>query len=125
MALSDPQSITIGSAISLARTSTGLTSAEYRSADGNTVLTVSHTRFLKKGTREPRIRTTIKVTVRTVAADPLTSENFYTDSTDYLTFDRPEIGFTETALINQFTGLSGLLTANTNAVLKKILATES
>lgn len=42
MALADPQSITVGSAVSLPRTLTDRTSAEYTSADGTISLLVSH-----------------------------------------------------------------------------------
>ena len=59
MALTDPQSVTLGSAISLPRITTGPNSAEYKSADGMATMFISHSRFVRRGER--RIRSLVRV----------------------------------------------------------------
>ncbi len=123
MALSDPQSVTLGSAISLPRITTGTMSAEYKAADGNATLYISHSRYVSKG--EARIRSLVKVTRRKISTDVLTDVKSYIDSSISITINRPEVGFTEAELLELVTGSSTWLTASTNANAKKVLGTES
>jgi hypothetical protein len=123
MGLADPQSVTLGSAISLPRVVTGATNATYRAADGLAAMEVTQTSFIRKG--EPRSRSLVKVTRRKISTDVLTDVKSYIDATIYVTFDRPDIGFTEAELIELLTGVNTNLTASTNANLKKVLGRES
>jgi hypothetical protein len=118
MALSDPQSVTIGSAISLPRIVTDDMSATYRAADGNADLFITHTSGKNR-------RSVVRINRRKVAADPLTAVNTYANATATLTITRPEVGFTEAELVELITGLTTWLTAGTNANAKKILGLES
>lgn len=123
MAFSDPQSVTLGSAISLPRTVTGTMNADYKSADGNTTLSIAHTRYTRRG--ETRIRSLVKVTRRKISTDVLTDVKSYIEAPINVTIDRPEVGFTEAELLELVTGVSTWLTASTNANAKKVLVTES
>lgn len=119
MALADPQSVTLGSAVSLPRTTTGNTSAEYTSADGAASLLVSHQ--VVKGRR----RSLIKVTRKKVSTDPLTDVKSEIGAVINISIDRPGVGFTEGELIELATGAFTWNTASTNANLKKVLGLES
>lgn len=117
MALSDPQSITIGSAISLPRVITADRSSVYQSGDGVTTLSVS------QSLSSTRLRTLCRVDRLVVAADPITAVNKSVKGSMYLVSDFPlaNFGFSEADKIAIFTGLTGNLTASTNANLKAIL----
>lgn len=119
MALADPQSITIGSAVSLPRTLTGSTQAEYTNADGSIGLLVSHQ--VKNGRR----RTLVKANRKKVSTDPLTDVKSEIGSVINISIDRPNVGFTEAELIELVTGATTWMTAGTNANLKKVLGLES
>ncbi len=123
MAFSDPQSVTLGSAISLPRITTGANNADYKSADGGTTLSILHSRYTRRG--EARIKSLVKVTRRKISTDVLTDLKSYIEAPINITIDRPEVGFTEAELLELVTGSSTWLTASTNANAKKILATES
>lgn len=111
MAYSDPQSVTIN-AIStpLPRTSSGLHSGEFTSADGNVKLTVSHT---GKG---KRTRHLVRLDIAKVAADPLiAAQNLrYTMSVQLVT-DVPLVGYTVTEQKNVVKALTDWLSASTDA----------
>lgn len=123
MAFADPQSVTLGSAISLPRVTTGANDASYKSADGNTTLNIAHTRYVRRG--ESRIRSLVKVERRKISTDVLTDVKSYISAPINITIDRPEVGFTEAELLELVTGSSTWLTASTNANAKKVLGTES
>lgn len=118
--LADPQVITIdGTAHSCAKISQGTESALYRNGDTTVVFRTSHQH--NKG----RTRSMVRVDQSKIAEDPLTAENMRLGTGIYLVIDKPDIGFSETEIVNIYTGLAALLTASTNAVLKKLIGGES
>lgn len=119
MALADPQSITVGSAVSLPRTETGATQAKYTSADGTISLLVSHQQV--KGRR----RSLSKASRTKVSTNVLTDVKSEIGAVINISIDRPAVGFTEAELIELCTGAFTWLTASTNANLKKVLGMES
>ncbi len=120
MALADPQSVNIGGAISLPAVSVGPTQTNYTSADGTVTLTVNQS--IGKDT----INTMVRVDKTVIAADPISTANKSLTGSVWFVFKFPikNFGFTEADKIAIFTGLSGQLTASTNAVLKQVLAAQ-
>lgn len=89
----DPQSISVsGAAKSMPRVSVGGNSAVYKTADGNLTYTISHA-------YGKRIRRTVRLDSRKVAADPLLDgvSRPYSMSA-YIVVDHPDIGFTNAEL---------------------------
>lgn len=120
MALADPQSLTIGSALTLPRTGTGVGSGFFQTADGNVKLSVAH-----QYAKNRRIRRTVRVDHRKIAADPLvTAQNLQYSSSVYVVVDQPEVGYSVTDLTQVVTGLTTWLTASTNANTIKVLGAE-
>lgn len=117
MAFADPQSVTIdGTAVSLPRTGLSLTEGDFRSEDGNTTLTVAHT----KGKRNRHL---VKVQVSSIVADPLVPATMIPVSySAHLVIDGPLQGVTNDQLQKLATGLSAWATV---ANLKKLVASES
>jgi hypothetical protein len=119
MALSDPQSVTIGTAISVPRTGSGLNLGAFTSADGNTGLAVSH-QYGK------RTRRTARVNFSKIAADPLISaQNIKYSASAYIVLDVPVTGFSAAEQLQIITGLTTWLTASTNANAVKVIGGES
>jgi len=119
VALADPQSITIGSAISLGRTQDDAGTSLYRSADLLTLETVS-----AQITKAKRLRSTLRVDLTKVAADPISAVNTSLTGTVSVVFDFPNFGFSDTDKTNMWSGINTQLTASTNLVLLKILHLE-
>jgi len=119
MALTDPQSITVGTAVSLPRVRTDNTAAEYTSSDGVISLLVSHQ--VAKGRR----RSLAKAGRKKVSTDPLTDVKSEIGAVINISIDRPNVGFTEAELIELVTGAFTWMTTGTNANLKKVLGLES
>lgn len=119
MALTDPQTMTVGSAVTLPRIRTGNTDAEYVSSDGVVSLLVSHQNG--KGRR----RSLAKAGRKKVSTDPLTDVKSEIGAVINISIDRPSVGFTEAELIELVTGAFTWMTASTNANLKKVLGLES
>lgn len=118
--LTDPQIITIDSTQhSCAKISIGQESALYRNGDTTVSLRTSHQH--NKG----RTRSMIRVDQSKIAADPITEANVRLAAGVYLVIDKPDVGFSEAEIVNIFAGLNTLLTASTNAILKKLIAGES
>lgn len=121
MALADPQSVTIGSAVSLPRTGSGLNAGAFTSSDGNAKLEISH-----QFSRNSRVRRTARLTHRKIAADPLAADrNLEYSMTTYVVFDVPLVGYTVAEAVQVGTGLTTWLTASTNANMTKVLGGES
>jgi hypothetical protein len=120
MALTDPQSVTIGaSTIALPRVNTGNNSSSYKSADSTTEL-VASSQYGR------RTRRTIRINSNKLAADPLiTTQNVRLSGSVYLVFDFPDVGFTATEQSDIYKGLAGTLSASSYAVLAKLLGGES
>lgn len=122
MAYSDPQSVTINAvAISTPRTSTGLNSSEYKSADGNTKLVISH----QYGRRNRRA---IRLQVKKIVVDPLiTSANVEVSSSITLVVDAPLAGYTAAELKLVVDGFISYLSAGTGTAntINKLLGGEN
>lgn len=119
MALADPQSVTIGSAVSLARVLTGEQNATYLSADGTKSLTVSHR--ITRGRRT----TLVRIGSKKISTDVLTDTKSEIEAVMNITFNRPNVGFAEAELIELATGGTTWLSAGTFANTKRVLALES
>lgn len=120
MALSDPQSITIGgSAVTLPRTVTEPTGSKYSSADGKYVLTVSH----QAGRRN---RTIVRIDQNKISTSPLTDVKQKASEAVYLLIDKPLDGvFTPDEVLDSVKALVGALSASTYALTTKVIGGES
>lgn len=119
MAYADPQSVTIGSALSLPRTGSGVNTGTFTKDDGTAQLTVSH-QYGK------RIRRTARVNYSKIVADPLiTGTNLRLSSSVYVVLDVPVNGFTVAEQVQIITGLTTWLTASTNANATKLAGGEA
>lgn len=122
MAFADPQSVTIGSAISLPRVGQSFNSGAFTSADGTTNLRVYQT-SVGKG---KRYRRTARVDYAKIVADPLiTGTNLRISGAVFVTLDVPVNGFTVAEQVQIITGLTTWLTASTNANATKLVGGES
>jgi len=118
MAYSDPQSVTIGSALSLPRTGQGVGTGTFTKDDGTAQLVVSHA-------NGRRVRRTARVNFSKVAADPLvTGTNLRLSASAYIVIDVPVNGFTVAEQVQIITGLTTWLTASTNANATKLVGGE-
>jgi hypothetical protein len=122
MAVSDPQSVTIGAdTISLPRTGQAVDSGVFTSSDGNTRLTIQH-----QSTKGGRFRRVIKLDHSIVAADPfVTTVNAKYSETVYMVVDVPAVGFTQAQELDLYKGLATMLSASTYALATKFLGGES
>jgi hypothetical protein len=120
MAFADPQSVTIATvAISLPRTSTGVGSSVYTSADGLTVLTPS-------SSYGKRTRRSLRLTSSKIAADPFTSGiNQSYSMSAYLVLDTPILGYTPTEQLDVAEGLLTYLSASSYAAVVKLIGGEN
>lgn len=118
--LADPQSITIsGTASSLPRTSTGVNSATYMSADGNVIEDYSHT-------YGKRIRRMAGVRLNKVAPDPLISaQNIKYSARFYIVMDEPITGFTVAERKALIDGFFAQLNASSGAMITSFLGGQS
>jgi hypothetical protein len=117
--LADPQSVTIGSAISLPRTGASINEGAFTSADQAVVMTVQHQ-------YKTRTRRQVRVDQQKIVADPLfATQNKRVSASAYLVVDVPQSGFSQAEVLALVTGLLTNLTATSNANLTKILAGES
>lgn len=117
--LADPQSITIGgTAISLPRTGSDKTSADYTSADGNTLVRV------QQSTTKDARNTVISLKTNKIAADPITAVNSRKSQFITIAFRGPLDGFSVAEIKDQLVGLANALTASSAALTTKILSGE-
>lgn len=115
----DPQTLTIGSALSLPRIGTGLNTGVFQTSDGLVKFSLDH----KIG---KRTRHTVRVDLSKVAADPLiAAQNLRYSMSGYFVLDVPPQGFSVTEQLNLITGLTGNLAASTNANWTKFIGGES
>lgn len=106
MAFSDPQTVTINTVDKTCnRISTSGMKSVYQTADEEVKLTISHQEA--KG----RTRRMVRLDQRTVATDPLSSENEYKTLSAYLVIDEPEYGFTDTLIDYLVQALTGFLSS--------------
>ncbi|DAD51387.1 TPA_asm: coat protein [ssRNA phage Zoerhiza.2_20] len=122
MALSDPQTVTIsGTAIPLPRTFAEGDESAYTSADGLVKLSISHT-LAKQG----RARRLLRIDHSKLTSDPFKpSENVKVNMANYVVFDVPPAGYTNTEILAVYTGFKNLYTASTDAMITKLLGGES
>lgn len=119
MAFADPQSLTIaGTATSLPRVGSALNAGTFQSNDGNVRLAVS-------SSYGKRVRRTIRVQHRKVAADPLTAQNVNYEMTCYLVTDAPLVGYTVAQQKDIVDALVAYLSASTGAKVTQLLGGEN
>lgn len=113
----DPQSITIDAvATSLPKVSASGRTGVYESADGNLMLTISHT----NGKRQ---RSVVRIDHKKVGSDPLNpTTNKPYGSSVYLVVDQPVVGYTDAELKSIAKGLTALVN---DAFLTRFLGQES
>lgn len=117
MALTDPQSFTIGTvpgAVSVNRVYTGSDQGKFQNADQSVVYKVG-------STYGNRIRRTARLEYSKIAADPITSVNSRKGATVIITIDQPQDGFSVTELKDLYLALTNNLEASTNAMLLALL----
>jgi len=121
MALSDPQSVTIGGvANSLPNTGRGLDTAIYTKDDGNVRLRVTH------NPGKTRVRRSMRLDFQKIAADPLLAGvNRVESMSAFVNIDVPTIGLTVTEQKDTVKGLIAALTASSDALLIKFIGGES
>lgn len=119
VAFSDPQSVTIGSAISLPRTGQGVDVGAFTSNDQAVDLTIQHQ-------YKTRTRRQFRVDQQKIVTDPLFStQNKRVSASAYLVVDIPQSGFSPAEVQSIVTGLITNLTASSNANLIKFIGGES
>lgn len=121
MALSDPQSVTIGTTpgtVSVPRIVDNPTSSVYQTSDGTVIATV--------GTLTgKRRRTSIRIDLSKISADPFTPAiNRKLTASAYIVVDSPLTGFTVTELKDLSLGVATWMTAGSSANLVKALGGE-
>jgi len=115
----DPQSVTIGSALSLPRIGSGLNSGVFQTADGLAKMSVTHV-------NGKRNRHTARIDLAKVAADPLiAAQNLRYSASFYVVLDVPTVGFSVGEQISLITGLTGNMAATSNANWTKFIGGES
>lgn len=121
MAFSDPQSITIsGVTTSLPRVNSGQRSGEFSSSDGLIDLLASHSHS------RDRIRRVLRINHSKVTADPfIPAQNREVSMSNYMVFDVPLVGYTNTEVKAVYTGFKTLYTATSDALIDKLLGGES
>lgn len=120
MAFTDPISIDIGAgAVSVPRTSSGVGTSTYTSADGGIIITPSHA----YGRRTRRV---IRLDLAKVSADPLIpANNQRVTASVYTVFDLPATGYSAADMRSAYNGLKTYLAASTDAALIKFLGGEN
>lgn len=113
---SDPQSVTISGANSLARTGISGNSGTFSKDDGTVSLSIAHSK-----SKANRVRSTARVDFSKIVADPLvTGTNLRLSASVYIVLDKPLNGFTVAEQVQLITGLTTWLTASTNANATKL-----
>lgn len=122
MAMPDPITVTIGgTAYSLARIQTGTTEGKFQDISKKVTLS-----FTPTVTRAKRTVVAARLTVRKVTTDPLVSTtNVEVSQTATVAFNLPSAGFSMDECVDVFSALTGMLSANTNSQLKKLIGQES
>jgi hypothetical protein len=120
MSFSDPLSVTIGGVTtSLPQIGVGENRAEYRSGDGLITVSASHN-------YGKRVRRMLRLDTSKLAADVFRDDvNVEQSMSMYMVFDLPEYGYTPAEALSVYTGYKGLITANTDLLITKLLGGES
>ena len=120
MALTDPQSITVGADVrTLPRTSTGTSASTYTDVDNGVEFIVS------RQVTSKRARTSIRINKDKIAADPITAVNTQLSASVFIVFDAPPTGFTRAELKDLGLALGSWMSASTAANLLKVLGGEN
>jgi hypothetical protein len=107
----DPQSVTIGTAQSLARTGISGNAGSFTKDDGTVTLSIAHSK-----SKRNRVRSTARVDFSKIVADPLvTGTNLRLSASVYIVLDKPLNGFSVAEQVQLITGLTTWLTATSNA----------
>jgi hypothetical protein len=121
MALADPQSVTIGSAVSLPRIGQSIDSGVFQSADGLVTATVSHSK-----TNGKRRRTVVRLDHRKIAPTPFDSSvNAEYSMSTYTVIDWPSVGYTVAEAKQVVDGLTNYLLSGTPSITSKVLGREA
>lgn len=124
MSFTDPLSVTFAAplpvgAVSLPKISSGGFASEYASADKLVKVTASH-QFGK------RQRDLLRIDYSKISADVfLPDTNVSQSMAFYLVFDRPLVGFSNAEAKAVYNGFKGAFTASTDALIDKLLGSES
>lgn len=120
MALSDPQTITIGGVTSsLPRVSTQGNKSLYTSADGLITLSLAHA-------GSNRIRRVVRVDHAKITADPfIPAQNRRVSMSNYIVFDVPSVGYTLAEAQAVWTGFKTQVTASSDALIVALLGGQS
>lgn len=118
----DPQGITVTGlgTLSLPRvgSKTPTTLGQFATADGNGVIQV------KQDQTAARFRREYRFTQKKVAPDPISAVNKEVSASVVLVIDEPKWGFSDTELLNIYTGLVASLSATSNAKIVQLLGGE-
>lgn len=122
MALTDPQSVTIGTdALTLPRTGSGNFSGSFASADGATKLTISH-ETAKRG----RTRHLAKLENKKVVSDPLIpAQSVQAAISVHTVIDTPAVGYSNADAKKVVAGHIKWLNDNSQAIVERLLGNES
>lgn len=122
MAFPDPVAVTIGVApFALNRLPSGSTEGVFRDVDQK--ITLGITPGVTAGNRR---RNAARMEVTKITTDPLVSTtNVVVKGAVTIAFNVPQNGFTSTEIVDQVKALYASLTANTNALLLKLINGES
>jgi len=116
--LPEPQTVTIGgNARTLVKTESDKTRSAFTDRANGVALEVSQS-------NGNRFRTLTKLTLRKIAADPITAVNSEITMTVHLVIDRPRTGFTEAEAKDAVVAHLNWHTASTNANAIKVIAGE-
>lgn len=120
--LSEPQNLTINAAThALARVQSGSllsnTPSVFQSVDETVTLTITNQK-----TKAGRFRHTVRLDVKAVVTDPLTTNSDYDSVSHTYVIDRPGFGFTVTQVDQHVTALKAWLTS---AIVAKLYGNES
>jgi hypothetical protein len=120
MAFADPQSITISAVTTpLPRTSTGVGSSDYMSADGLIHLNAANA----YGRRTRRV---LRVDHSKITADPfIPAQNTKVSMSNYIVFDVPVVGYTNAEILAVYAGFKASFTASSDLLITKLLGGES
>jgi hypothetical protein len=121
MALSDPQTLTIGgTATTLSRVESNGGTSTYSKDDGTVVLKASHSRG------KTRTRRSVRLDLTKVVADPYASGvSRPVSMSAFVNVDVPNLGLTLAEQKDLVTALVTALTASSGALLTKILGGEN
>jgi len=122
MSLADPLSVTISAVTTpLPKIFGQGKESKYASADGLVNISANHT-LVKQG----RERHLFRIDHSKLTANPFdVSKNMKVDMAYYTVFDLPPAGYTDAEALAVFVGFNALMTANSNAVVTKLLGGES